>query len=515
MTSPAQVLVIGLDAADAGLVRELASAGGMPALRSLLVDAGSVDLLGPEGVFVSAAWPTMFTADRPDRHGYLTWDEIAGGTYERRPTSPKSVKGVPFWERLSETGRRVAVFDVPHTVARPLNGLIVSEWLCHDRELGVASWPRELAGELSAAHGSHIGGTEGEGLDQFAPCDYARRAGSARTEEESELLFRDILDGLERKSAASLELLDRGGWDLYMVAFCEAHCIGHQMWDERARVAEVYRRLDGVVARHLERCGPDSLAYVLMSHGMTNHHDGIHLLDGVLGRLDWALDNPKGLGAATRAASAVASALPSRMRRPALRAAAPLVRARAGHPAEAPLPPLAERRWFLTPTNTSVGGVRLNLAGREPRGRVPADEVRQVLGWLSARLHDLVNVDTGGPVVTRCVIADDVYRRSAGDALPDLFVEWERSASIDRVWSPATGTISAPDGTWRQGDHAREGLLVGRGPGIEAGLRGEIRGLEDVGATISAAAGLRLEGVDGRPIASLTPQAAREPVPRG
>jgi hypothetical protein len=35
---------------------------------------------------------------------------------------------------------------------------------------------------------------------------------------------------------------------------------------------------------------------------MSAHHDGTHLLDHVLERLDWSLDEPGALGRTTRAA---------------------------------------------------------------------------------------------------------------------------------------------------------------------------------------------------------------------
>ena len=75
-------------------------------------------------------------------------------------------------------------------------------------------------------------------------------------------------------------------------------------------------------------------------------------------------------------------------------------------------------------------------------------------GTGSDNVHLLI-VDTGGRVVRRCVFTDDVYRRTPGDAFGDLYVEWERSTPIERVWSPATGTVASTYEHWRQGDHER------------------------------------------------------------
>ncbi len=528
MARKSRVMVLALDAADPGLVRELASSGQMPAIAGLLRDGAALDTRAPAGVFVSANWPTLFTATAPDRHRYLCWEEIAGGTYEHRLTDPKWVTGTPFWERLSDAGCRVAVLDVPHSIVRPVNGVMLAEWGCHDRHFGTASWPSELAQQLTARHGAHFGSTEPPGFDQFAPCDYVHRAGHVRTATENEELFRALCDGIDRKRAASLELLDAGGWDLFLSVLGESHCAGHQLWhlhDPGHRhhdpalaarlhgdpVREVYRRLDGVVAAHLERLGPEDTVYVAMPHGMTAHNDGTHLFDYLLARLEWGLDEPGGLGGFTRAAGEAARLVPRPLRGAALRSAAPLLRARTGNAPPADPPPRAERRWFATPNNTVVGAVRLNLAGREPNGRIHPDDRREVLDWLAERLTELVNVDTGGRVVRACTIVDDVYRRTPDDALGDLFVEWERSAPIERVWSPAVGTVAVPYGHWRQGDHVREGLLLARGPGIAPGPRPGTYRTEDLGATFSAAAGVELPDADGRPIASVLPGAGPAP----
>ena len=137
----ARAMVLSLDAADPGLVRRLAAAGEMPAMAALLERAAMIETLAPPGVYVSANWPTLFTATSP------TATATCAGTRSRRaPTSGATrtsswIREPPLWRALSEAGRRVAVFDVPHTTVEPVNGVMVGEWACHDRHWGTASWP--------------------------------------------------------------------------------------------------------------------------------------------------------------------------------------------------------------------------------------------------------------------------------------------------------------------------------------------------------------------------------------
>src|SRR3954468_22845296 len=529
-------MVVALDAADPGLVREFAAAGQMPTMARLLREAAAVETLAPMGVFVGANWPALFTATGPDRHHFLCWEEIRGGTYDHVETDPTWIRGTPLWRHLSNAGRRVAVVDVPHATAEPVNGAMLVEWGCHDRHFGPRSWPAELAEELAGRHGEHFGSMPFR-RGQFAPCDYRHREGAERTADETAALFDDITRGVENKRRVSLDLLDRGGWDLFFTVSGESHCVGHQLWhlheEEHPRhdaelaariggdpMRQVYRRLDRLVGDHLERLGPEDTAYVVMAHGMAAHHDGTHLLDQVLNRLEWGLDNPRGFGLGTRAAAEAARLVPPGLRTRAFGRAAPFLRRHVTSPGLDAIPAREARRWFLTPNNTVVGALRLNLAGREPAGRIQPGDRRAVLDWLSKRLGELVNLDTGGPVVRRCVVTDDVYRRSERDAFGDLYVEgerdafgdlyveWERDAPIERVWSPATGTVVVPYEHWRQGDHVREGLTLAVGPGIRPGKRRRVYPIPDLGATIAAASGVALPDADGRPIESILPAGA-------
>ena len=104
---------------------------------------------------------------------------------------------------------------------------------------------------------------------------------------------------------------------------------------------------------------------------------------------------------------------------------------------------------------------------------------------------ELVNVDTGGRVVERCWLADDEYQRTPDDSFGDLYVEWNRDVPIERIWSPAVGSLTMPTDHWRMGDHVREGLLrvvlqigIDREPDRRAVVRGVF---DDLGAPGGAA----------------------------
>jgi predicted AlkP superfamily phosphohydrolase/phosphomutase len=162
------------------------------------------------------------------------------------------------------------------------------------------------------------------------------------------------------------------------------------------------------------------------------------------------------------------------------------------------------QRFYPNPNNFVYGGVRMNLVGREPQGRVrPGAEFDVVCDRLAADLLDLVNVETGRPVVDAVTRTDEHYRRHPDDMLPDLFIDWNRRSLIETVWSPKVGVVHVPYTHWRTGDHRPDGLLLAAGPGIEPGATHPRLRMIDLAPTLAARLGVTLPDVDGRPVAWL------------
>lgn len=160
----------------------------------------------------------------------------------------------------------------------------------------------------------------------------------------------------------------------------------------------------------------------------------------------------------------------------------------------------ARQRFFLEPNNFVYGGVRLNLMGREPQGRVRREEADEVIALLTQDLLALINLDTGRPAIRGVERADRWYRRSDRDTMPDLFIDWERDAPIETLWSSKLGLVHAPYVNWRTGDHRPGGLLIAASPGIPKGVLLPDIALEDLAPSLTARLDVALGDVDGRPV---------------
>ncbi len=516
----------------------MAGEGHLPAFAALMESAAQCPVRNPFGLFVGTLWSTFFTSLSAARTGFHCWEEIVPGSYERRETTADSINGTPFWETLSDAGKRVAVIDVPHSRAgRPLDGIQISEWGCHDRHFGLRTHPPELVDELVRRYGTHpILGADARSVREWAPDDYVLRDGPLRTSAEEEQLLAGMLAGADAKARLSASVLSEGPWDLFVSVFGESHSTGHQSWHvhdhEHPRhdpgllqrigdpLEQVYERLDRALAEHLALLGADTTLLVLLSHGIGPHYDGTHLLPETLRRLNACYRGQVQRSWQGRAFGAAWRTMPAASRTVAKPLVAGVLRSRASARQLGIVRDTEtddERReqlFFMSPNNFVVGGVRINLRGREREGRVaPGREFDQLCDRLGEDFLTLVNVDTGAPVVRSVERTDEHYSRDHLDALPDLLLEWNHDHPIETIWSPRFGLIHGPYTHWRTGDHRPGGLLLARGPGLEPGGRRPGIGIEDIAPSVAARLGVELPDVDGQPVSWLSglPAASAQP----
>ncbi len=488
------VVVLGFDAMDPGIARHLAAEGRMPALHSLLERGAWSTVTNPPGLVVGSTWPSFWTGLWPSRHGFYCYQQIEPHSYKVRRYNPHDIVGRPFWLALDEAGRRTRIIDVPLVaLSSPAHGMHAIDWGTHDRMLEFAAHPPAFEREMRDTDGAYpIAGR----------CDHYAERG------DWDGLFATLVEGIEKKTALHLRLLARGDFDVFAGVYAESHCAGHQFWwahDPRhphydAAAADpllrVYETLDRALARNLEALPKDATLIVLLSHGIGSHHDADHLLKDILVALDDTL------GAASPAVvwrERIARRVlhwRERHRNPEL--------ARAGRAARWVD---ASRRFVRIPNNELYGGVRLNVAGREPRGRIRPEQVDGVVAWLEKELLALREPDTDRPIVRRVLRASELYAGERLDGLPDLLIDWDRRAPITAVASDTIGVIRGEAHGVRTGDHRPTGLVVAAGEGIAAGpIRTEVR-MVDLAPTIAALMGVSLGDVDGVPVTGLMPGA--------
>jgi predicted AlkP superfamily phosphohydrolase/phosphomutase len=485
--SPTKVLAIGLDSADRTHLFKLVADGELPRIRALADGGICGRLTTPPALGDDAVWTTFSTALPPGQHGRFFWKGLSPASYATHGFGDDDPARRPFWQSLSAQGIRVAAIDVPKSpMCRLEGGLQLSDWMVHGRDGATRSWPPEVAAEVLARFGD-------DRIDRFGTDDFLCREQALPPELQGEFYAR-LTEGLDKKRRATLEFLDRGGWDLFLVVFKESHCVGHEFWEAsaagpRARgagvpedpVGEVYRALDRAVGELVDRVDDQTHVLLFSTLGMAPNYTGEHLLDRALLRLESPLPHP------------VTDLYPR------LLELEQRILARWFPDTERSLV-RGLRRAFQVEHNELSGAIRLNLRGREPSGRLqPGAEAEAWTRELEAALLELVDADTGHPAVDRVERSDRRFPGERREALPDLFVVWNREHPITGLASERIGTVRAGDPGFRPGNHAEDGFYIVCGPRVDHDTPlDRDASIMDLGPTIAALLGADLPNVEGR-----------------
>lgn len=505
----ARALVLGFDACEITLVERWIADGRLPNLAALRDRSLGFHLDNPMETLPGAIWPEINTGVSSGKMGdFYVPNQLRTGESRLRGTRPSDIDASKYyWSQASLAGRRVAVVDPVQAVAfAGLNGVQLLEWGLHDRTFDVSSEPPALLASIRARHGNHpvrSCDTHGETLDGY------RR-------------LRDgLVAGIRAKSQFAPELLARERWDLFSCTFSESHCAGHQFWhfqdprhprndaDAPADLVDalrtVYEAIDAAAGDVLAAAGDDATVLAVFSHGMDLYYDGPQLLPEVLVRLGMASGSLGRGGHWLRALKTRVTYLPRPVKRLIKRA----VRSDALHGAVAVAGCLVDpfespRTQAAFVNNNRCGGIRLNLRGREPHGRIePGAEADQLLAWLKQELLQLRDPASGQPIVARAFTADEHYGTSHHADLPDLICVFRTDLGmLERCTSPTVGDVHAPiyhPHAPRSGDHTTHSRLWMSGTTMQQPTRAA--NVLDIAPTVLRALDVPLPPwLDGQPL---------------
>jgi predicted AlkP superfamily phosphohydrolase/phosphomutase len=150
-----------------------------------------------------------------------------------------------------------------------------------------------------------------------------------------------------------------------------------------------------------------------------------------------------------------------------------------------------------------LGGLYLNLRGREANGIVPPQEAETLREELVAKLTGLRDKDTGEEAIRRAYSTAELYRGPYLDAAPDLIVGYAAGYRIS--WDAAIGKVRRDvfednDKAW-SGDHCVDPELV---PGVlfsSFKVDAEDPGIEDMAPTALQLFGVpQPDWMEGKPV---------------
>ncbi|MBI5502754.1 MAG: alkaline phosphatase family protein [Deltaproteobacteria bacterium] len=432
---PLRLLFLGLDGADARIIRTLLAARRLPALAALARRGFLADLRSTIPAATLPAWATCLAGVNPGRHGVFDFARPDG--YRLRFGSPRPA--VPSWlESLAAAGLGVGAVGFPGRL--------------HDENplrFHVAGWDTPLD---TAAGRGHVRPPElferirrelGRGALSFAAFDeYAAGAGGRE----------DVLVGALRGSSRLRADLARFLCDAVPVDVLALHLqaldtAGHHGWPragdgkrtagrlrEPARepaapgdvvpwaIAATYEAVDEVVGGLVRDLCPQAVL-IASDHGMGPTSDLVVSLNALLVAGGFQTPVPPSLlsRAALFGRRAALRGLPDSFRRVAFRAAGAVVPGLAESLARTAGIDL-ERTAAWSDELTYAPSVRLNVRGREPLGRIaPADRPR-VAGKVAAFLRTARRPD-GDPLFATVRLREEAFAGPHVESAPDVLLE--------------------------------------------------------------------------------------------
>jgi predicted AlkP superfamily phosphohydrolase/phosphomutase len=535
MNRRTKIMFLAIDAGDKCLIRNWARDGTLPVLQSLLARGLVGETTSVEGFYEGSTWPSFYTGVNPARHGFHRLTQLKPGTYEFHRCYPgEYIKRESFWNLLSKAGRRVAVLDIPLSgISEGLNGIQMVEWASHDGVYGFNTWPAELKRDVVERFGQHPVKASCDSYGR-SPIDFCR--------------FRDhLLEGVNKKCELTEHYLNQWEWDFFGQVFTEAHCAGHQCWhlhdpahpnhDRKVvsitgdPVREVYRAIDAAIGRILAQVDENTIVFLLATHRMAHNIGASFLLEDILEKLKYLKRTPpcadsQQEGIIQRVfyfAKGEWKKLPRPIQKILKPALFPLYcsarRSIIGNdfPQMSSGMDLKHCKCFPHENGNLISGIRINLVGREPGGLVnPGEELEDLCRGISEELLNIVEKNSGKPVVKRVLRTSEFLQGEYIDHLPDILVEWSEDKLIGskglsddmscrlQLTSDKIGIIEGEYTYCRTGDHRPEGLFIVFGPRINPGVIGRTISIMDFAPTFLNLSGIRNPGLDGKTISEIS-----------
>jgi predicted AlkP superfamily phosphohydrolase/phosphomutase len=257
--------------------------------------------------------------------------------------------------------------------------------------------------------------------------DFLRQAALIQAERES--MFFGALENTRRGVVACV--------------FDTSDRVQHMCFHDAAVIESLYRDMDRVLGRTLEYVDSSTALYVLSDHGFTSFRRGVNLNAWLLREGYLVLQ---------------------------------------GEPGDY----FEGIDWSRTRAYTfGLGGLYLNLRGREAQGIVGTDEAAGLRREIASELSGLIDDETGELAIIRAYEAVDIYRGPYIGAAPDLIVGYAEGYRAS--WAAAVGRVTArvfeDNAKAWCGDHCVDPSLV---PGVlfsNRKIEAEDPGIEDMAPT--------------------------------
>jgi predicted AlkP superfamily phosphohydrolase/phosphomutase len=475
-----KLLIVGIDGATFDLVRPWADEGYLPNLARLMAGGVQADLASTLPPVTSPAWPTFMTGCNPGKHGVFDFIQPAGSGFNL--VNSTQIKQPTIWQRLSASGHRVGVLNVPVTYPpQKVNGFMITgilsphgSQICYPDDL-IERYRKELGDYRVAPNVQYKQGIEAALID-------------------------DLYDLIRCHGDWALRLMEDEAPDVLMVHFIALDIMMHALWRFMDRthprfeagpyehaIRDGYRLVDDNIGRLLARLPEEANVLVMSDHGFGPLHKivnlNVYLMQ--LGLLKLAGDPWTQLKASAFSRGLTPAGIYRWLERLGLQSMATRVSKATRNQVVGKFLSFANVDWTNTVAYSMghVGQVYLNLAGREPWGIVQPDEYWQTRQAVINALLDLKDAE-GRRLVTDVIVREESYHGPYAELGPDIHLVLDDYRMIAFPLFATEGRVIADQIRGDSGCHRRHGIFIAHGPAIGAGQAVNEANIADLAATI-------------------------------
>jgi predicted AlkP superfamily phosphohydrolase/phosphomutase len=504
-----KVLFIGLDGSTFDLLDPLMQKGLMPRLQAFIGEGvrGWLETTIPP--ITPTAWVSWMTGKNPGKHGVFEFLLRRKGStaLPDQPVSARARDGLPFWDVLSQMGKRAIVTNMPCTYPPTMvNGLMVADFLT-PRGRRDFTYPESLLDEIESRFGPY---------QLYITEVYARG--------KVDNILNQLFDELAYKTKVNRYLMDNYEWDVFATHYWGTDRFQHELWhllDEThpffdrkehdtyvSRIHDYWRTVDATLGELFDAVGPQTTVYLGSDHGFGP-------IKKFLCFNVWLIE--EGLlvlkrDAMTRFKRALfkLGLTPDLAYRSAMKMGLAHLRLSVGVSNRSTLMKLANALmlsledvdWSRTTafSKGNYGQIFINVKGREAGGIVePGAEYERVLREVSDKLRAMIDPETRQPLIGPIWRREDLYTGPHIEEAPDLqFLPADMS-------NKPLGTLDLTSNKFitpvygNSGDHRMHGIFLGRGPELRRGARVEGARIIDYAPTILHSFGVEVPAdMDGR-----------------
>jgi predicted AlkP superfamily phosphohydrolase/phosphomutase len=243
-----KVFVIGLDGVSFDLIMPWIDNGELPTFKRLMEHSAYGKLKSTIPPNSAPAWTSSVTGKNPGKHGFFDFVERSLDNYNLRLINASDIQVEFIWEMLEKHGMKSIIINLPPIYPpQKIKGIMITGMLS---PVGSCiSYPKRIQQELENKIKSYKIDIDWRKL-------YKRDS-----------ILEEIWDVTQKRLKASIYLMEKYSWELFMTVFTGTDRIQHLFWSEKDKMLAYFKFIDKAVEELEKRLDKDTLLIIMSDHG--------------------------------------------------------------------------------------------------------------------------------------------------------------------------------------------------------------------------------------------------------